>query len=152
MNSYHNNCYCCCCCCCCCTVLGKLIMVYLMDMLDQRHHSLQLIIFTRTLWAGFLKVVVVVLTFIFDFAISLLTTNTHMYMHTNTHTGTIQKGRYKQWNGTLDWPWTTGLSFFLFWTSFWIHFGSPLFVIYKYLATMDNCNNDNNCLLQCFHK
>ena len=25
-------------------------------------------------------------------------------------------------------------------------------MIYKYLVTMDDCNNDNSCLLQYFHK
>ena len=50
------------------------------------------------------------------------------------------------WNGTLDW--TTRLSYFPFRDKFlclFLHFS-------KYLATMDNCSNDNHCLLQCFHK
>ena len=54
-------------------------------------------------------------------------------------------------NGTLDW--TTGLSYFPFMDKFLNSFlEAYFFMIYKYLATMDECNNDNHCLLQCFHE
>ena len=63
--------------------------------------------------------------------------------------------RYKQWNGLLEW--ITGLDYLTKLFSFFgqvseFIFGSLLFMVYKYLATIDECNNDNNCLLQCFHK
>ena len=48
----------------------------------------------------------------------------------------------EHWTGLLDWA--TGLSYFPFWDKFlclFLHFS-------KYLATMDDCSNDNHCLLQ----
>ena len=67
----------------------------------------------------------------------------------------LSLGRYKQWNGLLEW--NTGLDYWTELFSFFGHisefiFGCLLLMIYKYLATMDDCNNDNHCLLQCFHK
>ena len=61
----------------------------------------------------------------------------------------LSRGRYKQWNGllngTLDW--TTGLSYFPFLDKFLNSFWKPtFFMIYKYLVTMDDCDNDNSCL------
>ena len=52
-------------------------------------------------------------------------------------------------NSGMDY-WTELFSIFGYISEF--IFGSLLLMIYKYLATMDDCNNDNNCLLQCFHK
>ena len=54
------------------------------------------------------------------------------------------------WNGTLDW--TTGLDY---WTELFSFLGKFLcsfleayiVKIYKYLVTVDDCNNDNSCLL-----
>ena len=64
-------------------------------------------------------------------------------------------GRQKQWNGLLEW--NNGLDYWIELFSFFgqvseFILGSLLLMIYKYLATMDDCNNDNHCLLQCFHK
>ena len=61
-------------------------------------------------------------------------------------------GRYKQWNGLLKWK--TGLGY---WTKLFSFFGqvyvfifrrSLTYLINKWMATMDNCNNDDGCLLQ----
>ena len=54
------------------------------------------------------------------------------------------------WTGILDW--TTGLSYFLFLDKFLcLCLESNLhFRINKYLATMDDHNDDDSCLLQCF--
>ena len=58
-------------------------------------------------------------------------------------------GRYKQWNGLLEW--NTGLDY---WTElfFFLDRFMCLFLHFaKYLATMDDSSNDNH-FLQCFHK
>ena len=56
------------------------------------------------------------------------------------------------WNGTLDW--TTGLSYFPFLDKFLNSFleAHTFYDLQVYLATMDDCNNENSCLLQCSHK
>ena len=59
----------------------------------------------------------------------------------------IITGRYKQWNGLLEW--NTGLDY---WTELFSFLGQVSLHFSKYLATMDDCSNDNRCLLQCFHK
>ena len=64
-------------------------------------------------------------------------------------------GRCKQWNGLLEW--NTGLDY---WNKLFSFYGQVsefileayFFMIYKYLATMDDRNNDNSYLLQCFHE
>ena len=54
------------------------------------------------------------------------------------------------WNGTLDW--TTGLSYVPFLNKFFnLFLEAHIFKIYKYLGTMDDCDNDNSWLLPCFH-
>ena len=52
----------------------------------------------------------------------------------------------EHWTGLLD------CVIFLFGQVSEFIFGSLLFMIYKYQAIMDDCNNDNSYLLQCFHK
>ena len=61
-------------------------------------------------------------------------------------------GRYKQWNGLLEW--NTGLDY---WTELFSFFGQVYVFIFrrslthlinKWMATMDSCNNDDGCLLQ----
>ena len=49
-----------------------------------------------------------------------------------------------EWNTGLDY-WTELFSFLDKFLCLFLHFS-------KYLATMDDCSNDNHCLLQCFHK
>ena len=53
--------------------------------------------------------------------------------------------RIDYWNGTLDW--TIGLRYFPFLDKFLNSFlEAYFFMIYKYLVTIDDCNDDNSCV------
>ena len=58
-------------------------------------------------------------------------------------------GRYKQWNGLMDW--NTGLDY---WTELFSFFGQVSIHLFFHFSqvTMDECSYDNRCLLQCFHR